>query len=269
MRRKLILVIFAIIVAISGCVKEVEEEDYVALVNDEKLTEQEFRSAFSEEQWANMSEDDKEDHLDEWIRLTLLAQECDNQGISEMPEIKRRLSSSEKKIKANALIASELNSIKVSEEELLSFYNLHKNEYRVRSKEYKYQRIFVKGQEKLDEVIKELRAGSKFKDMAIKYSEEPAGRNGGYMGFVAESGVDEEIWNILESLEKYRWKSMLYKDGFLLIRWYEKIDAEIELPFSDVRKEIEKKYREENQKDKYDALLLKLQENSVLEKRLN
>lgn len=267
MRRKLIFVIIAVILAFSGCKKEVKE-NYVARVNEEKLTEEEFRSAFNEDKWREMTDSQKETYLDEWIRLTLLAQECDKQGISDQPVIKNRITSSSKKIKANSLIAYELSSIQVSEEELLSFYNLHKNDYRKRNKEYKYQRIFVKDKSLLDDISEELRNGVKFKELAIKHSEEPEGKNGGYMGFVSENNVSSDIWNTLESLNQYNWKSLEYKDGFLIVRWYEKHDAEIEMPFSDIRPEIEKIYRSENQKDRYNELIENLQENSIIEKRL-
>jgi len=265
--RKLIILLLLTLLAFSGCKSKEMEEDYIARVNEEQLSIEEFKASFSESEWGSMDDRAKEKFVDEWVDLTLLAQECDRQGISELPIIQERIKHSVKKIKANTLIAAELRNLPTSEEELFSYYQLHKAEYRRENKEYKYQRIKVNSEDELSKITAKLRKGSKVKDLAIQYSKEAAGKNGGYMGFVSEKLVNAEFWAVLESLEQYNWKSLESGGAFYILRWYEKRELEIEMPFSDVRVEIEEKFRSENKQERYNSLKRKLDNASIIEKK--
>ncbi|MCF7918342.1 MAG: peptidylprolyl isomerase [Candidatus Cloacimonetes bacterium] len=264
--RKLLYLLLIIILAVSGC-KAKKDMDYIARVNDEVLTLEEFKASFGEAEWKKLDDRAKEKYIDEWVNLSLLSQECDRKGLSSSPVIQERIRISAKKIKANALIASELREIPSSEEEQFSYYQLHHTEYRKKSKEYNYQRILIKDKQKLEEVADKLRSGLKFKDMAKEYSEEAAGRKGGYMGFATENSISSDIWQALESLEQYRWKSLEYKGGFMILRWYEKRELDIEMPFSDVRDEICEKLSAQNRQDKFDRLKKELEDSSIIEKK--
>lgn len=265
--RNLILLFLITISAISGCNKKAEAEDYIARVNKEYLSLDEFKATFSDAEWGELDNSSKEKYLDEWVSLTLLAQECDKKGLSKLPIIQKRMKNCVKKIKANAVIAAELLSNPTSEEELFSYYQLHKAEYRKESKEYKYQRIMIKDKSRLEKITKKLHEGAKFKDLAIQYSEESAGRNGGYMGFVSENQVSGKIWETLEALEQYNWKSVKSNEVFYLLRWYEKRELEIEMPFSDVKAEIDLKFQSESRQEKFNRLKKKLDNSSIIEKK--
>lgn len=252
----------------AGCGKKKEEnKDYIVKVNDETLSLEEFKAIFSDEEWAEMSEEELENHLDKWIKLTLLAQESDKRGLSDLPAVKQRISNSEKKIKANVLIANEVSSIQISENKLLNYYQVNSAEYKQNRKQYKYQRILLNNKEELNQAVNDLKNGMSFKDAAIKYSNEEAGKKGGYMGFIAQKDVHKDLWLALESLSRYNWKSIIYEDGYMLLRWIEKREIDIEIPFSEVKEEIKNKFLKDNQKQIFEELVNELKSGSFIERR--
>jgi hypothetical protein len=128
------------------------EENVIAQVNEEKLSLEELKANFTEQQWKNLTKEEKEEMVQDWIRLTLLAQEAEKNGISDQQLIKNRLQTARKNILANALIAQNLAKITVTDEELFNYYRLHKNNYQKTHKEYRVQRIFVQSESLLDSV---------------------------------------------------------------------------------------------------------------------
>ncbi len=84
MKRIFWVLLFSII--LFSCLQQEEEVDILAQVNQEKLTEIDLKSNFTELEWKQLTQEDKKDLVQDWIELTLLAQEADNLLISETPE---------------------------------------------------------------------------------------------------------------------------------------------------------------------------------------
>lgn len=248
--------LFLIIILFAGCQsKDVDNREYLAKVNDEYLYYDDFKASFIEEDWLKMEDEEKEKYIEEWVQLTVLAQSCDKEGYSNLPQIRAKLDNADKKIRANTFIAHRLNSIKFSEDDLFNYYQLHKQDYQKELIEYKYQRIVIKELSKFNQAVAELKNDTSFKTVAIKYSTDAAGKNGGYMGYVSKKDVDIQIWNTLTELERYKWKSLKIGDEFLIVRWYEKRNAKIIENFSDVKDDIEKRYLIESRNEAYDELM--------------
>jgi peptidyl-prolyl cis-trans isomerase C len=252
---KKILYLTVIILFFSGCGKNEKPQDYLAKVNDEVLLLDEFKAAFSEDVWKSMSQTEKKDHLQEWVNLTGLAQLCDQEKITELPQIKQKLKNAVKKIKANTYIATKLNNIRITEEELFDYYQLHKREYLKNIEEYKYQKIVISDKNNFDKAVNDLKNNMSFKDAAIKYSEEAAGQSGGYMGFVSRFDVEEVIWNTLESLDQFRWKSVKIENKFYLLRWYEKREADLERTYSEIKDELRERLLNEKRDEQYQEIM--------------
>jgi len=261
-----ILVLLAVVLLLMGCTKgEVKEEEYLAKVNNETLSYEDFRAFFDDATWKSMNLDAKEEHIQKWVNLTVLAQKCDNEKLSEQPVIRGRIESAVKKIKANTVIANQMNAIKITEEELFSYYQLHKREYHKEVKEYKYQRIVISLDSIFQNAVKELKEGKKFKNVAEKYSETREGKSGGYMGFASKSDVNAKIWTVLDELEQYSWKSVKIENKFYLLRWYEKREATIEKNYSELQDSLRKRLLQEKKDKKYEELMKKIRMNFDIE----
>jgi peptidyl-prolyl cis-trans isomerase D len=101
----------------------------------------------------------------------------------------------------NAKLASEAQ---VSDSEIQSYYDRHRDEFRV-PEQVNVRQILIKtplpgtdgkvdpkgldaAKQKADDVLKQLKAGGKFEDLAKKYSEDPSAKDGGSVGWVKRGG---------------------------------------------------------------------------------
>lgn len=256
MKFRALISLLILLVLVSCNLKQ--EENYIARVNEEKLTLEEFRANFSDQQWGVLSKEDKIAHLQDWINLSLLAQEADKLELSLTDQVQAKIRNAETNIKANATIGQAIGKIQVSEDDLFDYYKVHKSRYQKKQQQFKIQRIFVAEKTKLDSVLKDLGNGTKFKDAAKKYSEERLGATGGYLGFMAKKDVDEAIWNKLESLDKWRYTSLKLENGYYVVRYYDKREVTVEKSFAEVKDDISKIVLQIKQKETYDNLIEEL-----------
>ncbi|OPX26491.1 MAG: hypothetical protein B1H06_05580 [Candidatus Cloacimonas sp. 4484_143] len=260
---KRIFWVLLISIVLFSCIQEEENVNILAQVNQEKLTEIDLRSNFTELEWKQLTLEDKKDLVQDWIELTLLAQEADNLLISETPEIKNKISFAEKNIKSNALIAQKLSEISVSEDDLFNYYRVHKSQYQKSHVEYKVQRIYVKDEALLPEIRQEIK-NSNFKVAAQKFSEESLGANGGYMGFVAEDDLNKRLWNTLKNLKRYNYQTVKVDDGFYIIRYYDVRNVKTEKTFVEVVDEIRTTLIRARKKEVFDDLIESLKKKSEI-----
>ena len=259
MKRLLILILA---ITLFSCV-QTEEENIVAQVNDIKLSMDEFKANFSDNEWDAITTEEKKEFIQDWVQITLLAQEADALEISQSTKIKERIKSAENNIKANALIATKLAEITVSEDELFNYYKIHKSEYRISHKEYKVQRIFTKEKAKLKGILDAIETTS-FKDAAIEFSEETAGSNGGYVGFISQKNTHKNIWNALTSLEQYYYKSVETDKGFYIVRFYDTRTVYSNKTFLEVKDEIRKTATKKKKEETYNNLIKELKGKSEI-----
>ena len=251
-----------ILVILFSCPKK--EETVVARVNNEKLTLEELRSNFSEETWKNLSIKEKQDFVQDWIDLTLFAEEADKLKISEKPEIKVRINNAEKKVKSNALISQIFANMEIFNDELFNYYRLHKSKYQNKIKEYKVQRIFIKEKAKVDSVLNEIKKGLKFSDAAKIYSEENIGRSGGYTGFLSEEKMGKTVWNKIKTLKKWQHSTVKVNSGYYIIRFFETRDVSIDKTFVEVEDEIREIVKQEKREELLFNLLKELKKEAVI-----
>jgi len=251
-----ILLIFVIFFLFLSCAEQ--KEEIVATVNEEHLTLDEFRSFFSETEWNELDYETKREHINEWIKLTLLAQEVDNSELSNDPAVKERIKTAVKNVKANLLIAHKIAEIEITEDDLFNYYKLHKSKYQQKKKEFKIQRIFIKEKAKLDSVMTYLRQGEPFTDIVKKYSEETLGESGGYTGFMGEKDLDSIIWNKLNSLQKWHYTSAEVKDGYYIFRYYDTQEVVLNKEFTEVEAEIRKIVLEQKKQDVFQNIVEEL-----------
>ncbi len=92
----------------------------------------------------------------------------------------------------------------VSQQDLQKYYDQHRDEYRV-PEQANVRQILIKtplpgpdgkvdqkgiddARKKAEDVLKQLKAGAKFEDLAKKYSEDPSGKTGGSVGWIKRGG---------------------------------------------------------------------------------
>jgi peptidyl-prolyl cis-trans isomerase D len=110
-----------------------------------------------------------------------------------------------RKIKYVLIDTAKLQSeAQVSQQDLQSYYDQHRDEYRA-PEQVNVRQILIKtplpgadgkvdqkgvdaAQKKAQDVLAQLKAGAKFEDLAKKYSEDPSGKDGGSVGWINRGG---------------------------------------------------------------------------------
>ena len=262
---KKLIIIFILVLFIFSCNKS-KDGQVIAQVNSEILTLSEFKAHFTEKEWKRLKKSEKKKYINNWIQLTLFAQEADRLKLTQTPEIKAKIDNAIKKIKSNALLAYKLSLIKVTEEDLLNYYKMHKKDFQEKLQQYKIQRILVSDPERLPFIRQELEDKS-FALCAKKYSDESLGKNGGYMGFVSKRDIDRTMWNEVTSLKRFHYKTLKADKGYYIIRWTDKREKYVPKEFSRVKDKIKEIVLQQKREDFFNNLLkdLKSKANILIE----
>ncbi len=251
-----------LLIILFSCNKETNET-IVAKVNNDKLTLSEFKARFSQSYWNRMKDSEKKKYINDWIQLTLFAQEADRLKLSKTPEVKAKLDNAVKNIKSNALLAYKLSQINVAEDDLLTYYKLHKKDFREKVLQYKIQRILVKDPTRLAFIRQELEE-KPFSYCAKKYSDESLGKNGGYMGYVSKRDIDKTMWNEVTSLKRNHYKTLKADKGYYIIRWTDKREKFIPKEFSRVKQKIKEIVLQQKREEYINKLLKELKSKSEI-----
>jgi peptidyl-prolyl cis-trans isomerase D len=162
-----------------------------------------------------------------------------------------------RKVKYVVLDTSKVQSaVQVTHDDLQAYYNQHRDQYRV-PEQIKVSHIWIKmplpgpdgkiddkavaaSQARAEDLLKQLKNGAKFEDVAKKYSEDTGSANvGGSLGWIGKSQMGAEFEKAASSLPKGKISDVVKTlDGFHIIRVDDKQDAHMKT-VDEVKAEIE------------------------------
>jgi len=144
----------------------------------------------------------------------------------------------------------------VTHDELQSYYNQHRDQYRV-AEQAKVSHILIKtplpgpdgkvdekgvaeAQRRAEDLLKQLKAGAKFEDLARKYSEDPgSAKEGGSLGLIGKGRTVPEFEKAAFSLPKGQISDLVKSSyGFHIIRVDDRQDAHMKT-LEEVKDQIE------------------------------
>ncbi len=147
-------------------------------------------------------------------------------------------------------------AVQVTPDELRNYYDQHREQYRV-PEQVKVSHIWIKmpvpgadgkvdeklvaeAQHRADDLLKQIRNGAKFDELAKKYSEDPGSANvGGSLGWIGRGQATPEFEKVAFSLPKGQISDVVKSsDGFHIIRVDDKQEAHVK-SLDDVKAEIE------------------------------
>jgi len=148
------------------------------------------------------------------------------------------------------------NGVQITHDELQAYYNQHRDQYRV-SEQAKVSHILIKtplpgpdgkvdekgvaeAQRRTEDLLKQLRAGAKFEDLARKYSEDPgSAKEGGSLGWIGKGRTVPEFEKAAFSLPKGQISDLVKSSyGFHIIRVDDRQDAHMKT-LDEVKDQIE------------------------------
>jgi hypothetical protein len=257
--------ILALLLVFTACGKAEERGAKLAQVGSEILYEKDFAAGFSTQDYKTLSSENRKKYIEQWVSLTLLAQEADKEDLDKEYFVIQRTKYAAKKIKGNALIASRIQELKISEDDLFNYYRIHIAEFQKPIMEYKVQRIHVKDYDRALRIKNEINAGLDFGSAVSIFSQENLRNSGGFMGFVSNTGVDSVFWDVAKELERGQAGIVKAYGGWFVIRHYEQRNASEEAGFDLYKDEIRSRILQERRQQIYDDLLLELkQENKEI-----
>ena len=217
------------------------DEPLLAQVNNEYLTAAEFNSLFSQAELDTLSAAVKRKYIEDWVNLTLLAQAADEAKLARENPTKARLEYARKKVKANAMIGQRLAGLRVSEDELFSYFRIHRADFETTLKEYSLQRIQLNDKAAADLLLSRLISGLSFDEAVRTYSMEALRSSGGMMGFVSKSSADSIWWNAASGLGLNQPSLLSHNRLWYIFRIVEERAGSTEANFDDYRVEIRRR----------------------------
>jgi peptidyl-prolyl cis-trans isomerase D len=147
-------------------------------------------------------------------------------------------------------------SVQITRDELQAYYNQHRDQYRV-PEQIKVSHIWIKmplpgpdgkiddkgvaqAESRAEDLLKQLKNGAKFEDVAKKYSEDTGSANvGGSLGWIGKSQMGAEFEKAASALPKGQISGVVKTlDGFHIIRVDDRQDARMKT-LDEVKAEIE------------------------------
>jgi peptidyl-prolyl cis-trans isomerase C len=145
----------------------------------------------------DVTPDEKNQVLDQMINMQLLSAQADKNGLDKDPEVARRLALVRTQIMAEAAVQKYLKSNEPSDQELHAAYDAA-----VDKTEYHASHILVPSKEKAEQLIKKIKAGAKFGDVAKAESTDNSKTNGGDLGWFTTARMVKPFGDAVKTLKK-------------------------------------------------------------------
>ncbi len=264
--------LFCLLVLITGLVilscsrdQHPDDQEIIATVNREVLTLNSILEFTDLTSLEGLSDAELREKIEDLIKLTVLAQEAHKRGIDEYPEVRERIRIAEKRIKANALLASVINDIELTESEVFNHYQIHKSRYTTEREEYRIQRILLNNNTMADSVATMIvNDNLTFAQAARNYSQERSRETDGFVGYQTSEEMGPQIWNSLSNVSQYRFVRVPVSNGIYLVRYTDKRNRTIDRPFTEVMDDVREEVMQERRQDLINNLVNSLLSNTEI-----
>jgi peptidyl-prolyl cis-trans isomerase C len=145
---------------------------------------------------SDVTAEEKDKVLDQMINMQLIATQAEKEGLDKDPDTATRLALVRTQILADAAAQKYVKSNEPSDQELHAAYDAaDKTEFRA-------SHILVPTKEKGEQIIKKLKGGAKFEDLAKAESTDNSKANGGDLGWFTTARMVKPFGDAVKSLKK-------------------------------------------------------------------
>ena len=129
LKNKKVIFVFFAAVLLTGCGEDTKQKEYVARVNDTYLTKDELNEIVD----TSRSNFYKSEAVRNWVNKEILFKEAVKDGITKQNEYLKIIEDTKKDLAKSLLLNKILREteIKVDQQELEEFYNIHKEDFRL------------------------------------------------------------------------------------------------------------------------------------------
>jgi len=213
----------------------------LAVVNGDKLTASELDSLSPE--GFEVTRENLPKILDKWVSNTLMYQEAQRRGIEKEPQVRVHLKRLERDYLVNELLDRLTSSVKVGQDQLMQYFNQHKEEF---SYEVKIARIVMADSLMAAQTAAELRAGADFTKLARERSQDVALEAGQESRYFARNvgdprmGGDPAVAEAIFALAPGQVSDVVpSQEGYQIIKLVDKKKVKADATFAEAKDEIE------------------------------
>jgi peptidyl-prolyl cis-trans isomerase C len=185
------------------------------------------------------TDEQRDQLLDQLVNMTLAAQAAEKEGLQKDPKVAARLELLRTQILAEAASEKFIKSHPISDSELKAEYDAQVASI---PKEYKARHILVDKDQKAvaESVIRELKAGGDFAELAKKESKDSSAANGGDLGWFSPQAMVKPFADAVAALEKGKFSEEPVESEF---GWHVILLEDVRTPeapaFDDVKPQVE------------------------------
>jgi len=261
--RYITLVVILPLAVLAGCGRERSVEDKtLATVADKSITIKDFKTKFSKlpKHYQAVAEKNKKNLLDDMIVESLFLEDAVRKGIDNDKEIKDILVEARKKIIIAKFVKTEVDDkVEVSEDEMKSFYEEHKDEFKS-PEMWRASHILVASEGEARDVLSELSKDRSFEDIARAKSIDATSSRGGDVGYFRLGQVVPEFENTCLNLNVGQTSAIVHTQfGYHIIKLTDKKNEDLE-PFESAVPKIENALKLKKRNELFDKLVVSLKE---------
>ncbi len=236
-------------------------------VNGDKLTASELDSLSPE--GFEVTRENLPKILDKWASNTLMYQEALRRGVEKEPQVRARLKRLERDYLVNELLDRLTSSIKVGPDQLMQYFNQHKDEF---SYEVKITRIVTADSLMAAQALAELKAGGDFTTVAKAWSQDltlAAGQESRYFARNVgdpRMGGDPTVAEAIFALSPGQISDVVpSQEGYQIIKLADKKKVKADVTFAEAKDEIEAILSYRRSQAVVDSVLTALREKAKIE----
>jgi len=146
---------------------------------------------------SDVTADEKNQVLDQMINMQLIAAQAEKDGLAKDPDVATRIALLRTQILADAAAQKYVKTNEPSDQELHAAYDAATDKT-----EYHASHILVPTKEKADQLIKKIKGGAKFEDIAKSDSTDNSKANGGDLGWFTTARMVKPFGDAVKGLKK-------------------------------------------------------------------
>jgi peptidyl-prolyl cis-trans isomerase C len=146
---------------------------------------------------SDVTADEKNQVLDQMINMQLISIQAEKDGLDKDPDVATRIALLRTQILADAAAQKYVKSNEPSDQELHAAYDAATDKT-----EYHASHILVPTKEKADQLIKKIKGGAKFEDVAKSDSTDNSKANGGDLGWFTTARMVKPFGDAVKGLKK-------------------------------------------------------------------
>jgi peptidyl-prolyl cis-trans isomerase C len=205
----------------------------------------------------DVTADEKNQVLDQMINMQLIAAQAEKDGMDKDPEVATRIALLRTQILADAAAQKYVKANEPTDAELQAAYDSATDKT-----EYHASHILVPTKEKAEQLIKKLKGGAKFEDLAKTESTDNSKANGGDLGWFTTAKMVKPFGDAVKGLKKgdFTAEPVQTQYGWHIIKLQDTRDA----PLDQMKPQLSNPIMQK----KFQAYIDGLKKNAKIEKKL-